>query len=154
MPMKEFTMDYVIPYLMHEMSKRKENEPQDEDAAMVSWQDKMGTFLPCQGAKLCYYCWKLSYIAHFCYRAKNKEREQAKNVNNDDDYAFTMRFEAHSKSMCKWIMNLDATKHITSYKAAFNTYEIITPRNMHLDDNSIVQAIGMGSIVVEANFER
>ena len=27
MPMKKFTMDYMTARLMHEMSKRKENEP-------------------------------------------------------------------------------------------------------------------------------
>ena len=37
---------------------------------------------------------------------------------------------------------------MNSRRITFNTYEVITPHNVHLDDNSIVQAIGIGSIVV------
>jgi hypothetical protein len=39
---------------------------------------------------------------------------------------------------------------MTSHRAAFYTYEVITLRNMHLGDNSVVQIIGMGSIILEA----
>ena len=35
MPMNDLTMDYVTAYLMHEMSKCKEKEPQCEDTTMV-----------------------------------------------------------------------------------------------------------------------
>jgi hypothetical protein len=48
----------------------------------------------------------------------------------------------------KWIMNSRATKHMTLHEAAFNTYEVIFPRNMHVGDDSMAEAIGMGSIVV------
>ena len=61
-----------------------------------------------------------------------------------------MRKKTHFKSMCKLIMDSSASKHMTLDKATFDTYEIISPRNVHVDDNSIVQAIGMGSFVVEA----
>jgi hypothetical protein len=39
--------------------------------------------------------------------------------------------------------------YIVSHNAAFNIYEVITPRNVYLGENSIFEAIGMGSIVVE-----
>ena len=58
--------------------------------------------------------------------------------------------EPHSHSMCKWIVDSGASKHISSHKAVFDMYEVITPHNVHLDDNNIVQAIEMESIVVEA----
>ena len=64
-----------------------------------------------------------------------------------------MRNDTQSKSMCKWIMNSSVFKHMTSHKAALNTYEVITPRNVYLDDNTVVQAFGMRSIVVEAILE-
>ena len=35
-------------------------------------------------------------------------------------------------------MNLGAFKHMILYRAAFDTYEVITQHNMHLDDNTIV----------------
>lgn len=47
-------------------------------------------------------------------------------------------------------MDLEATKYITSHKAAFSTYEVIATHNVHLDDESVVKAIGIASIVVKA----
>ena len=40
LPMKELAMEYVMPRLIHEMSKHKEEEPQSKDVAMVSHQSK------------------------------------------------------------------------------------------------------------------
>jgi hypothetical protein len=37
---------------------------------------------------------------------------------------------------------------MTLYKTSFNTYEVIFPCNVCLDDDSIAKAIGMESIVV------
>jgi hypothetical protein len=42
-----------------------------------------------------------------------------------------------------------ATKHMTSHPYAFDTYEVLTSRNVHLGDDSILEAIGIGSIVAE-----
>lgn len=36
---------------------------------------------------------------------------------------------------------------MTSNGVAFDTYEVIAPSNVYLNDDNIVQAIGMGSIV-------
>ncbi len=38
---------------------------------------------------------------------------------------------------------------MTPHRAAFDTYEVIPTRNVHMGDDSIVEAIGMGSILVE-----
>jgi hypothetical protein len=38
---------------------------------------------------------------------------------------------------------------MTPHKAAFDMYEVIPTRNVHMGDDSIVEAIGMGSIFVE-----
>lgn len=48
-----------------------------------------------------------------------------------------MRNRTHSKSMCKWIIDLEASK----YDFAFDTYEIIAPRNVHLNQNIIAKAL-------------
>lgn len=40
--------------------------------------------------------------------------------------------------------------HIT----AFDTYEVIAPRIVYLDDTSIVEVIGMGSIIMEEILKR
>ena len=148
MPMKELTMEYVTARLMHEMSKRKEKEPQGEEVALVSRQSKGGDPRLRQGVKTCFYCGKPGHIARFCYKAKNKEKESANNAKVEDEFAFATKLEAHSRSVCKWIMDSGATKHMTSHRTAFDTYEVISPRNVRLSDGSAAEAIGMGSIVV------
>ena len=46
-----------------------------------------------------------------------------------------------------------ASKHTTLHKSKFDTYKVITPSNVHLVDNNIVQAIRMGSIVIESSLK-
>ena len=46
-------------------------------------------------------------------------------------------------------MDLDAIKHMTLHKATLDMCKIITSRNLHLDDNNVVQAIGIGFIIVK-----
>ena len=45
------------------------------------------------------------------------------------------------------------SKHMTSHKAIFDMYKVITSRNVYLGDNIVVQAIRMRSIVVESTLE-
>jgi hypothetical protein len=45
LPMKDLTMEFVIAWLMHEVSKKKEKEPQGDDAAMVSCKEEEGPHL-------------------------------------------------------------------------------------------------------------
>lgn len=76
-----------------------------------------------------------------------------KNEKADDNYTFVMRNEVYFKSICKWIMDLEASKNMTLHKATFDTYEVIISCNVYLDDNNIVQTIGMRSIVMEIILE-
>lgn len=64
----------------------------------------------------------------------------------DDDYAFRMQYETYSY---KWIMNSEATKYMTFHKMTFDTYEVLSSFNVHLDDDSIVEAMITKSIIVE-----
>ncbi len=125
-------------------------QPQGDDAAMVSMQGRAGTTSTRKDTKTCYYCGKPGHIARFCFKAKNnKEKESANKARDDDDYAFATKDGNHCKAICKWIMDSGATKHMTPHKVAFNIYEVIPTRNVHMGDDSIVEAIGMGSILVE-----
>jgi hypothetical protein len=107
-------MEFVTARLMHEMSKRRENEPQGDDVAMVSMQGKGGTTSTHKDTKTCYYCGKPGHIARFCFKAKNnnKEKENANKAKDDDDYAFATKDGDHCKAICKWIMDSGTTKHI------------------------------------------
>lgn len=57
---------------------------------------------------------------------------------------------AQFKSVYKWIINLEASKHMTLHRVALSIYEVITSRTLYLENNSVGEAIGMGFIVVEA----
>ena len=101
MSMKELGIDYMIARLMHEMSNRKENEPQGKGVVMVLRQNKAGNSFPRQDTKSYFYGGKPNHIAHFLYETNNKERENARNVKDDGDYAFLMCNETHSKNVYK-----------------------------------------------------
>lgn len=45
-------------------------------------------------------------------------------------------------------MEFEATEHMTLYRVAFATYEVVATYNVHLDDNSFVEAIILGFIIV------
>ena len=84
---------------------------------------------------------------------KNKERENAKNVKNDDDFTFALQHKAHLKSVYKWIMDLEATKHMILYRAAFDTYEVISLYNVRLGNDSVVETIVIRSIVINVEMK-
>lgn len=45
-------------------------------------------------------------------------------------------------------MDSGAAKHTTLHRTTFDTFEVISPHNMDLGNDSVVKAIGLGSIVV------
>ena len=139
--------------LMYEISKRKEKEPQGEDATMAVRQNKENNLSLLQGIRTCLSCGELGHITRFCNKMKNKERENAKNVKNDDDFTFEIQHEAHLRSVYKWIMDLEATKHIILYRAAFDTYEVISLDNVRLDNDGVVETIGVRSIVINVEMK-
>lgn len=56
MPMKYLIMKYVTICLMCEMFKKKEREPEGDDAALVLYQGKVGNPSWRKDIKTCYYC--------------------------------------------------------------------------------------------------
>jgi hypothetical protein len=81
-------------------------------------------------------------------------KENANKAKDNDDYAFATKDGDHCKAICKWIMDSGATKHMTPHRAAFDMYEVIPTRNVHMGDDNIVEAIRMGSILVEVMVKR
>ena len=56
--------------------------------------------------------------------------------------------------MSKWIIDSGATQHMTPHRQAFDTYEAISNCHVFLGDNGMVEAVGKGSILVEAQVKR
>ena len=51
--------------------------------------------------------------------------------------------------MFTWIVDSGATQHMTSHRDAFHTYQPISGKKIYLGDNGMVEALGMGDILVE-----
>ena len=65
-PMKELTVEFITSRLMHEVTKRKEKEPQGEDSAMLSRQGKGGNNKGRREERVCFKCGKPGHIARNC----------------------------------------------------------------------------------------
>ena len=59
-----------------------------------------------------------------------------------------MQHDAHLRRVCKCIMDLESTNHMTLHRMTFNTYKVIFQRNIRLGDNIVAEATGIRSIVV------
>ena len=47
-------------------------------------------------------------------------------MKDKDKFTFVTQHKAHSKSVCQWIMNLGATKHMISQRVVFDTDKVIS----------------------------
>ena len=68
---RELAIEYVRARLMHVMLKRKENEPQSDDVAMILYRSKGANPYSRKDVKMCYYCNKACHIVHFWYKTNN-----------------------------------------------------------------------------------
>lgn len=76
-------------------------ETQSEDTVKMSQQNKEGNSPFWQGIRTSFYCDKPDHIAQFCDKAKNKEREDAKNTKDDDGFAFATQYKVYLGSICE-----------------------------------------------------
>jgi hypothetical protein len=160
-PISELTLDYVTSRLLHELSRRKENESRGDSAALMAKQSKNGGG-GSSSDKACFYCGKKGHIAKFCYKRKRDEKgESANNTktrDDDDEYAFTTRYVSWDASMsdgkdeyammasnvsCNgstsdWIVDSGATSHMSPHKTCFHSYALINPRRVILGDDTVL----------------
>ena len=137
-------------WCMRCQSARKKKH-QDKHAAMVSRQSKAGNPSSWQSIKTCFCCGKLCHIKRFCYKVKNKERgKMLKMWRTRTNLYLQYNKKMHSRSICKWIMDSKAIKHMTLHKATFYKYEVISLESTQCAFGwwCMAKAIRMKSIVV------
>ena len=106
--------------LPHEVSKRKEKEPQGDDAAMLFCPPRMfDKNERCGDAPLCYNCGKLDHLACNC---RMKPKVNVNIARSSDDFAFDVRDGAFKPSATRWIVESGASNHMTQF---LDTYEPI-----------------------------
>ena len=149
---KDLTMEFVTARLMHEVTKRKESESQEEGSALVSRHGKGGTTKALKETRTCFKCVKSSHIAKHCRSSQAKDKEsahQASKGEEEDEFAFATHGGGEKANMFTWIVDSGATQHMTSHQDAFHTYRPISGKRIYLGDNGMVEALGMGEILVE-----
>ncbi|NJI21344.1 hypothetical protein HBJ00_22205, partial [Aeromonas veronii] len=114
-------------------------------------------------ASACHYCGEQGHwIAKCPVRIReNAERQRPQRANvaqsEDDsgDFLFSVGGGSNTtKSNEVWLVDSGATQHMTSSKKFMRNYKKISPVDVHLADDGVVQAIGRGDIVMKMQTPR
>ncbi|KAG6604645.1 Gag-pol Polyprotein [Phytophthora cinnamomi] len=141
--------ELVTARLLHEDMKRKEQA-----------QGRQAT---ANKASACHYCGEQGHwIAKCPVRIReNAERQRPQRANvaqsEDDsgDFLFSVGGGSNTtKSNEVWLVDSGATQHMTSSKKFMRNYKKISPVDVHLADDGVVQAIGRGDIVMKMQTPR
>ncbi|POM77524.1 LOW QUALITY PROTEIN: Copia proteinlike [Phytophthora palmivora] len=159
------TWELVTSRLLHEDLKRKEQGGGTEGTAhgqafMTSGNGK-SKGRQAQKTSACYYCGEQGHwIAKCPVRIREnaeRQRPQRANVADDDedcgDYLFSVG-GGTTKSSEVWLVDSGATQHMTYSKECMKNYKKMTPMDVHLADDGVVQAVGSGDIVMSMKTPR
>ena len=145
--MKELTLDFITIHLVHEVSKKKENEPQWDDATMLSRQPRaFDNNKQRADNPVCYNCGKLGHIA--C-NYQSKHNVNANIARSSDDFAFVVRDGVSNIPATRWIVDLGASQHMTPHNFFFNTHVPISGRKVFIGANDMIDFVCKGFILVE-----
>ena len=155
---KELTLTYVTSRLMHEVTRKKEHQVlATENAALVVRHKNGGDSSKAQGEPLlCFHCGKPGHYARNCYKRKAEKGEKAHKAKVEEageDYAFMASHDGPMSVKGDWIMDSGATTHMSPHRAHFDTFEAIAARKVFMGDDSVLQALGRGSILVDTLVE-
>jgi hypothetical protein len=81
-------------------------------------------------------------------KKKNDEKEKANQVCENQEHIFVVALNANDHTTYDWIIDLGTTQHMTFERKWFTTYKSIIPRKVYMGDDTILEAIGKGSIKV------
>src|SRR5579875_1494527 len=154
---KDLTLEYVTSRLMHEVARKKEHQTVAMDnAALVTQQHKSGNGGDSSYRRgeplVCFNCGKPGHIAKNCFKKKGNRGEKANKAKVDDDYedyAFVASYGDALNMSDDWIVDSGATTYMSPQRADFDTFETTTSKKVFMGDDSILEAIGKGSILVD-----
>ncbi len=96
--------------------------------------------------KLFFYCKKLEHFVRNCLKKKSDEKEKANQACDDQEQRFVIALSANDHARNYWIIDSGATQHITFEREWFTTNKSIVARKVYMGDDTILEAIGKGSI--------
>jgi hypothetical protein len=79
-------------------------------------------------------------------KKKSDEKEKFNQVYEDHEQIFVAALSANDHTMYDWIIDSDATQHMTFQQEWFTTYERISPKRVFMGDDTVLEAIGKGNI--------
>ncbi|OWZ08979.1 Copia protein [Phytophthora megakarya] len=105
----------------------------------------------------CHYCGENGHCIVKCparirenvERQKSQRASVAQAEEDGDGYLFSVSgSKSASKSNGMWLVNSGATQHMTYSKEYMKNYKKVSPVDVHLADDGVVQAVGTGNIVM------
>jgi hypothetical protein len=79
-------------------------------------------------------------------KKKSDEKEKTNQACDDQEQMFVTALNANDHVRNDWIIDSDATQHMTFEREWFTTYESIVARKVYMGDDTILEAIRKGSI--------
>ena len=155
---KELTLTYVTSRLMHEVTRKKENQNVAMDnTALIAHHHKSGGGGESSNARgeplQCFNCGQPNHLARNCWKHKrNNQCEKANKAKVEDDYVDHAFVASHDDALNMnddWIVDSGATTHMSPHRGDFDTFETTLPKKVFMGDDSVLQAIGRGSILVD-----
>ncbi len=138
-------LQFIVARLLHEVSKRKECES-SETTALVNKTHK-------SNEKLCFYCKKPGHFVRNCLKKKNDEKEKANQACEDHEQMFVAALSANDHTTYDWIVDSDATQHMTFEQEWFTTYKRISPRKVFMGDATFWRPSARGASKPQCKWE-
>jgi hypothetical protein len=105
MSTKDVDLQFIVARLFHKVSKRKECES-SETTALVNKTHK-------SNEKLCFYCKKPQHFVRNCLKKKSDEKEKVNQACEHHELVFIAVLSANDHTTYNWIVDSDATQHLT-----------------------------------------
>uniref|UniRef100_A0AAV1UBA3 Retrovirus-related Pol polyprotein from transposon TNT 1-94-like beta-barrel domain-containing protein n=1 Tax=Peronospora matthiolae TaxID=2874970 RepID=A0AAV1UBA3_9STRA len=147
---------------MHEDMKRKEQGGGGDVSAhgqgqafMTSNHSKRKGGRPVQKASACHYCGEQGHWIAKCLVKirENAERQRSQRASvaqvKEDSGEFLFSADGDNIKLSEeWLVDLCATQHTTYSKEYMKNYQKISPVDVQLADDGVVQAVGKGDIIM------